>query len=111
MKNNIVIELHDILEYMGYGDIYPTKMFIKNVKKAKLDHTAGAGWPVVITKNNLPAVEDNCVIWINDESEPQYSIKSIYDGEIVTYDLSDYQKENNDRVLGVLWVDRLFDIC
>ena len=110
MKNNILIEMHDLIEYAELGGmLYPTKNFIKDAKKLKLDHNAGAGLPLYLIKKD-PTIGDNCVVWIDDESNAKLSIKSLYDGEIVTFDLKDYQKQNNNIILGILWIERIFDI-
>ena len=110
MKNNMVIELHDLAEYFGYGELWPIKRFIKEVKKAKLNHTAGAGWPVILVNDKNLLVQDNCVIWIDDNSNIKYSVKSIYDGEIVTQDLDFYQQNTDNHIFAVIWLERLFDI-
>lgn len=108
MKERISIDLVDLIEYINYGDIYPIKKFIKACRKAKLDHTAGVGWPV-FEKDKYPLVGDNCAIWLNADGIPLISIQSIYDKQIETVLLEDFQKINKN-VLGVLWIDRAFDI-
>lgn len=108
MKSKIVIDLRDLIEYVGYGDIYPTDKFIKACRKAKLDHTAGVGWPV-LDKYKCPLVGDNCSVWIADGGNPMLSIKSVYDNQTETIPLEEFQKINKN-VLGVLWVDRAFEI-
>ena len=108
MKERVLIDLHDLIEYVGYGDIYPTAKFIKTCKKSKLNHLAGVGWPV-FEKDKLPLVGDNCAVWLNDESIPMISIHSIFDKSAELIQLEDFYSTNKN-LIGILWVDRAFDI-
>lgn len=108
MKERVLIDLHDLIEYVGYGDIYPTAKFIKVCKKSKLNHLAGVGWPV-FEKDKLPLVGDNCAVWLNDESIPMISIHSIFDKNIEVISLEEFYKANK-KLIGILWIDRAFDI-
>jgi len=109
MKERITVELRDLIEYANYGgDIYPTNKFIKACKSLKLNHNAGVGWPV-FEKDKYPLVGDNCSVWISDESIPMMSIESIYNTGIETIPLEEFQSINKN-LLGVLWIDRAFEI-
>lgn len=108
MKERVLIDLHDLIEYFIYGDIYPTSKFIKSCKKAKLNHLAGVGWPV-FEKDKYPLVGDNCAIWLDDESIPMISIHSLFDKSIEIISLEEFYKANKN-LIGILWIDRAFDI-
>ena len=109
MKERVLVELRDLVEYIDYSQtIYPVKKFIEYCKKKKLNHLAGAGW-LVIEKDKLPYVIDNCVIWLDDKSVVHVTFESFYDKEKVTLDLSEYMKLNKSAI-GILWIDRIFDI-
>lgn len=108
MQEKVVIELGDLSTFINYGKLYPTKKFIKTCKKLKLNHTAGTGWPI-LEQDKLPLVAANCSVWIDDNSEPQITIENIYSKELLTESLSLFQ-EINKNVLGILWIDRAFEI-
>lgn len=97
------IKIEALSNVEHYGTFYSIPKFRQYIKKNKLGPLSGAGWPVCITPWGFGALTDKAII-INKNNV--YYVD--YDEKVNKYSLTEVK--DVIMVVGVIWIDGLFDL-